>query len=133
MKYYNGNTIKTRSGAWRSKAQLNAISREYARKAEAERLEEIDRLGLTELWKAQTVYKKTAHFLNAVRKAANSITCGDKLVECVCSACVYADYYGMGLAEKSALFFEPLIKAAGGYIMTDYSTCAAMQGELVNL
>ena len=104
MKYYNGNTIRTRSGAMRSKAQLNAISREYARKAEAERLAEIDRLGLAKLWTAQTVYKKKAHFLNAVRKAAHSITCGNKLVECVCSACYTADYYGMGLDEKKARF-----------------------------
>lgn len=124
MKYYNGNTIKTRSGVWRSKAQLNAISREYARKAEAERLAEIDRLGLTKLWKAQTVYKKTVHFLNAVRKAADSITCGNKLVDCIVQA---KYYYGFDFDEVAGEIVEPLCEAAG-YIATSYNLRRAMFG-----
>lgn len=126
MKYYNGNTIRTRSGAWRSKAQLNAISREYARKAEAERLAEIDRLGLTKLWKAQTVYKKTAHFLNAVRKAANSIICANKLVCCI----VQAKYcYNFDYDEMNGEIVEPLFEAADG-IATSYNLHYALLGAI---
>lgn len=127
MKNYNGNTIKTRSGAWRSKAQLNAISREYARKAEAERLAEIDRLGLTKLWKAQTVYKKPVHFLNAVRKAADSIICGNKLVDCIVQA---KYFYNFDFDEMNGEIVKPLCEAAG-YIATSYNLRRAMFG-LIN-
>lgn len=124
MRYYNGNTIKTRSGAWRSTAQLNAISREYARKAEAERLAEIDRLGLAKLWKAQTVYKKTANFLRAVAKGGESITCGNKLVDCVYQA---KHYYNYGLYDMRGEIVEPLEDATGG-ISTSYNLHYAMLG-----
>ena len=124
MKYYNGNTIRTRSGAWRSSAQLNAISREYARKAEAERLAKIDRLGLTKLWKAQTVYKKTAHFLRAIHKAAESITCGNKLVDCIVQA---KYYYNFDFDEMNGEIVEPLEDATGG-IATSYNMRRAMFG-----
>lgn len=124
MKYYNGNTIKTRSGAWRSKAQLNAISREYARKAEAERLAEIDRLGLAKLWKAQTVYKKAANFLRAVDKGSESITCGNKLVDCVYQA---QHYYNYNLWDMCREIVAPLQNVAG-HIATSYNLLHATFG-----
>lgn len=125
MKYYNGNTIRTRSGAWRSKAQLNAISRAYSRKAEAERLAEIDRLGLSKLWAAQTVYKKTAHFLRAVRKATDSITCGNKLVDCVYQS---QHYYNYNLWDMCREIVAPLQTAAGHNIATSYNLLHATLG-----
>ena len=124
MNNNNGNTIKTRSGAWRSKAQLNAISREYARKAEAERLAEIDRLGLAKLWKAQTVYKKAANFLRAVDKGSESITCGNKLVDCVYQA---QHYYNYNLWDMCREIVAPLQKAAG-HIATSYNLLHATLG-----
>lgn len=126
MKYYNGNTIRTRSGAWRSKAQLNAISREYARKAEEARLAEIDRLGLAKLWKAQTVYKKTAHFLTAVHKAADSITCGNKLVDCIFQA---KWFYNYDYCDMRGEIVDPLCEATGG-IATTYNLRYAMFGAI---
>ena len=126
MKYYNGNTIRTRSGAWRSKAQLNAISREYARKAEAERLAEIDRLGLAKLWTAQTVYKKTVAFLAAIRKAATSKTCGNNMVYCVWQA---KHYYNYDIFAMRQNIVEPLAVATGG-ISASYSLHYAMLGVL---
>ena len=125
MKYYNGNTIRTRSGARRSKAQLNAISREYARKAEAERLAEIDRLGLAKLWAAQTVYKKTVHFLNAVHKGGKSITCGNKLVDCVYQA---QRYYNYNFWDMCREIVAPLQAAAGYDIATTYNLLYATRG-----
>lgn len=109
MKYYNGNTIKTRSGA---------------RKAEAERLAKIDRLGLTELWKAQTVYKKTAHFLRAIDKGSKSITCGNKLIDCVYQA---QHYYNYNLWDMCREIVAPLQNAAGR-IATSYNLLRATFG-----
>lgn len=126
MKYYNGNTIRTRSGAWRSKAQLNAISREYSRKAETGRLAEIDRLGLAKLWKAQTVYKSSVAFLAAIRKAATSKTCGNNMVYGVWQA---KHYYNYDIFAMRKNIVEPLEDATGG-IYTSYSLHYAMLGAL---
>ena len=109
MKYYNGNTIRTRSGA---------------RKAEAERLAEIDRLGLAKLWKAQTVYKKAANFLRAVDKGGKSIACGNKLVDCVYQA---KHYYNYDLYDMRGEIVEPLEDATGG-ITTSYNLHYATLG-----